>query len=96
MDIVAWIWGGTAVALLIAFISVVAVDIWRGRKRWVRCRDCRHCGVNYVTGLHGQGLYQFGTCDRLLHKLKVVDPLAYRRCWYFEKRPTGKEVQDGD
>jgi hypothetical protein len=88
MDIVVWIWGGTAIVLLIAFIVVVAVDLWRGRKRWVRCRDCQFCGRNYITGLHGIGLYQFGACGRQPHKLKVVDPQAYRYCPYFEGKPT--------
>lgn len=50
----------------------------------VRCCNCRFVGHNFVTGLHGQGLYRFGTCERLPHDMKVADPDAVRECEFHE------------
>lgn len=54
-------------------------------KRTVRCKECLFCEEQWLSGLHGQGLYKFSFCQRLLHDCKVVDADVVRECEWFEK-----------
>jgi len=52
----------------------------------VKCRDCRFKDDNYITGIHGQGLYKFAYCQRLIHDCKVIDPDVERECEDFREK----------
>ena len=38
-----------------------------------------------MTGQYGQGLYQFSSCNKLVHDMRVVEPDIERDCQDFEE-----------
>jgi len=75
-----------ATVVLSTIILIMLILIWLRAGRYKRCRDCRHFQENYMTALHGQGLYRFGCCQRLIYDCKLVDGDVERECGYFKRK----------
>ena len=50
----------------------------------MKCQDCSHCEVNYLTSYSGDGSYQFNYCAIYPHR--VVDAKVDRDCELFNKK----------
>ena len=87
MDIV--LWG------LLAAIFIILILMWRKAGRRHKCRDCRHFAEQYITSLHGEGLFRFGYCQRLVHDTPIVEPDIERECpWYLSTVEVTKEMPE--
>lgn len=56
----------------------------------VKCRDCKFREEDYLTALHGRGIYRFAYCQRLIHDCKVVEADVERECEDFEEKEANK------
>ena len=61
------------------------MKIWGWLRSRRQCRNCRHFAEQYITSLHGQGLFRFGYCQRLVYDCRIVEPDIDRECKDFEE-----------
>ena len=87
MDIV--LWGS------LAAIFIILILMWRKAGRRHKCRNCRHFAEHYITSLHGQGLFRFGYCQRLVHDTRIVEPDIDRECPFYEVVEVAEEAARG-
>ncbi len=74
------LWGGG----IIAGIGVLLLLIFF-RPRRHKCRGCRHFAEQYITSLHGEGLFRFGYCQLVIYDTPIVEPDIGRKCEGFER-----------
>jgi len=90
LDIVLIVIGAVILNLLV--LLVLTRLRTRGRKR---CRDCRHFAEQYITSLHGQGLFRFGYCQLVIYDTPIVEPDIGRVCDGYEVLEVLEEVTKG-
>ena len=74
-----------ALAILGIAVIILLILVWL-RNRGVKCRDCLHFQENYITPIHGQGLYRLGYCQKEVHDCRTVEPDIKRKCRGYESR----------
>ena len=74
----------TALIALGVVITILLILMWRRIGRGRRCRNCRHFKEQYITSLHGQGLFRFGYCQQVIYDTRIVEPDIERECEWYE------------
>ncbi len=61
----------------------------------MKCKDCQHRVIDWMTAYDGRGIIEFSYCGRNMATCKMVDPDVERECDSFpEKTEALPEVQN--